>query len=80
MNDLILERISIAIEKNYEIILESSSNIDYDNQRILWNNKKYYIKNIKIDHISKEIKEYIGNNRKNFIKLSINLFIFAKKL
>ena len=72
MNELILERISIAIEKNYEIILEYSSNIDYNNQRITWDNQKYYIKNIKIDHISKEIKEYIIGKKKYFIKLSIN--------
>ena len=44
MNELILERISIAIEKNYEIILEYSSDIDYNNQRIVW---ELYIQQIR---------------------------------
>ena len=72
MNDLLIDKISIAIKSNYDLILEYSFNIDYNNQRIIWNNQKYYIKNIKIDHILKEIKEFITNNKKAFIKLSLN--------
>jgi hypothetical protein len=72
MNDILIDKINIAIKNNYELILDYSFNVDYVNQRIIWNNQKYYIKNIKIDHILKEIKEFISNNKKAFIKLSLN--------
>lgn len=72
MNELILDKINIAIDNNYDIILEYSANIDYANQKIIWDNEKYYIKNIKIDHIVKEIKEYTNEKKKAFIRLIIN--------
>ena len=72
MNDFLIDRISKAIENNNDLILESSLKLDYTNQKIIWDNSKYYIKNIKIDHIIKEIKEYVNQKKKNFIRLSIN--------
>lgn len=72
MNDFIIGKIEMGIKDNYELMLEYSSNIDYCNQTIVWNNKSYFIKNIKIDHIIKEIKEFINIHKKDFVKLSIN--------
>jgi len=72
MNDILFDKINFAIKNNYELILDYSYNLDYNNQKIIWNNQKYYIKNIKIDHILKEIREFTSNNKKAFIKLSIN--------
>jgi hypothetical protein len=72
MNDILIDKINFAIKNNFELILDYSFNLDYNNQKIIWNNQKYYIKNIKIDHILKEIREFISNNKKAFIKLSLN--------
>lgn len=72
MTDLLIEKINQAINNNYDLFLEYSYNIDYQNQKIKWNNHKYYIKNLKIDHIIREIKDFTTNNKKSFIKLTIN--------
>jgi len=72
MNDILIEKINMAIKNNYDLVLEYSFNLDYNEQKVIWNNQKYYIKNIKIDHILKEIREFISNNKKAFIKLSFN--------
>jgi len=72
MNDFLTDKITKAIENNNDLILEASLKLDYTNQRIIWDKNKYYIKNIKVEHITKEIKEYINQKKKNFIRLSIN--------
>lgn len=72
MNDFIIGKIEMGVKNDYELILEFSNNINYNNQKIMWNNKSYFIKNIKIDHIIREIKEFINIHKKDFVKLSIN--------
>ena len=72
MNDFIIEKIESGIQDNCEIILEYSDKIDYIYQKILWNNQSYYIKNIKMEHILKEIKEFTSNHKKDFVKITIN--------
>lgn len=63
--------ISLALQNNYDIVLLSTNLIDYQLKKLIWNNNEYYIKNIKIDYINKEIKNYINNNKNSFIKLII---------
>ena len=72
MNDFIIEKIESAIHDNCEITLEYSDKIDYIYQKILWNNQSYYIKNIKMDHILREIKDFNSNHKKDFVKVTIN--------
>ena len=63
--------IYLALQNNYNIVLLSTNIIDYELKKLIWNDNEYYIKNIKIDYINKEIKNYINNNKNSFIKLII---------
>ena len=69
----IINSIKWGIDNNYDILLLHSNQINYNEQRIIWDEKEiYYIKNIKIEYILKEIKDYVVKNKKTFIKLIIN--------
>ncbi|VVU94847.1 hypothetical protein CPAV1605_572 [seawater metagenome] len=71
--DKLINAISWALENNYDIILIATDEIDYNEQRLIWQNKnKYYIKNLKIEFILKEIKLYMNDNKKYFIKILFN--------
>jgi hypothetical protein len=68
----IIKTVTWAVENNFDIILMCTDVIDYQEQRLLWDDNKYYIKNLKIDCIMKEIKNYINDNKKFFIKILLN--------
>ena len=68
-----VKSITWGINNNYDILLLESNQINYDDQTIIWNEKEiYYIKNIKIEFILKEIKDFVNKNKKSFVKLLIN--------
>jgi hypothetical protein len=63
--------ILIAIDNNNDIIILATNIINYNEQKLIWNKQKYYVKNLKIELIIKEIKNFINSNKKSFIKLQI---------
>ena len=76
-DDRLIDTLTWALDNNYDIILTNTNKINYSDQKLIWSNSNnYYVKNFKIDYAIKEIKQYIYNNKKSFVKIKFNNFLF----